>query len=211
MLHNFTFFRFHRISDTFLYRPYYDKQRDWKRINSSISTGGAIQAPFTLYFMYDSDWNNSHSFQLWNKAFSTDSDPGITNVATQKTIYDPSISGFALPTTAAFTGFTSTGGNTTNGGQFNVSGSFNKGWNFYSDGWKSGGTIFFEVLGFRDNYSGRGATGVVAFSQAEGLYWTSGAYSASLGRCLYSNSAGVHPQYVINYRASSYLVRSSKI
>ena len=165
------------------------------RINSYASTGQAIQAPFTFYYVIDNDWNDSHNFQFWNKNFSTDSDPGITNTATAKTIYDPSVSGFALPRTAAFTNFTSSGNNTSNGGEFNVSGSFNKGWNFYTNGWRTGGTVFFHALGFRDTYSGRSSgTGAVAYVSENGNYWASGAYSASNGRNLGFNSDGVYPQ-----------------
>ena len=105
--------------------PFYDNQRDWKRINSFISTGGAIQAPFIFYYVENNDWSESHNYDFWNKNFT--GAVGMNNDATLKTIYSPSPSGFVEPKTAAFTGFTSTGGNTTNRGQFNVSGSFNKG------------------------------------------------------------------------------------
>ncbi len=163
-------------------------------INSYASTGQAIKAPFTFYYVQDDDWNDSHNFQFWNKNFSTDSDPGITNAATYKTIYDPSVSGFTLPKTAAFTNFTSSGDNTTNGGEFNVSGSFNKGWNFYVNGWRTGSTVFFHALGFRDTYSGRSATGAVAFVGETGIYLSAGAFPASYGRGLYFRSDNVNPQ-----------------
>ena len=168
------------------------------RINSYASTGQAIKAPFTFYYVQDNDWSESHNFQFWNKNFSTDSDPGITNTTTAKTIYDPSVSGFALPRTAAFTNFTSSGNNTSNGGEFNVSGSFNKGWNFYVNGWRTGSTVFFHALGFRDTYSGRSATGAVASVGEIGRYWSAGAYSASNGRLLTFYSGSVNPQYWID-------------
>ena len=165
------------------------------RINSYASTGQAIKAPFTFYYVQDNDWNDSHNFQFWNKNFSTDSDPGITNAATYKTIYDPSVSGFTLPKTAAFTNFTSSGDNTTNGDEFNVSGSFNKGWNFYVNGWRTGSTVFFHALGFRDTYSGRSTgTGAVANVGESGYFLSAGAYSASSGRSLGFGSGGVGPQ-----------------
>ena len=176
------------------------------RINSYASTGQAIQAPFTFYYVRDNDWSSSHSYQFWNKNFT--SDPGITNAATAKTIYSPSPSGFVEPKTAAFTGFTSTGGNTTNSSQFNVSGSFTKGWNFYVNGWRTGSTVFFHALGFRDTYSGRSSgTGAVVYVGEGGNFWSAGASSTSYGR--YSNfaSGNVYPQYT-NYRSYGYSVRS---
>jgi hypothetical protein len=175
------------------------------RINSYASTGQAIQAPFTFYYVRDDDWNDSHSYQFWNKNFT--SDPGITNAATAKTIYSPSPSGFVEPKTAAFTGFTSTGGNTTNSSQFNVSGSFTKGWNFYTNGWKTGNTIFFDALGYRDTYNG--ATGAVVLVGGEGHFWASGASSASNGRFLGFCSGYVNPQFA-HIRSYGFSVRSVK-
>ena len=160
------------------------------RINSYASTGTAIQNPFTFYYVNNNDWSSSHSFQFWNKNFTSDS--GITNAATAKTIYSPSPSGYVEPKTAAFTGFTSTGGNTTNSSQFNVSGIWNRGWNFYTNGWKTGNTIFFDALGYRDTYNG--ATGAVVLVGGGGLFWASGASSASLGRFLDFYSGVVNPQ-----------------
>ena len=161
-------------------------------INSYSSTGQAIKAPFTFYYVQDNDWNDSHNFQFWNKNFSTDSAPGITNTVTAKTIYDPSVSGFTLPKTAAFTNFTSSSDNTSNGGEFNVSGSFTKGWNFYVNGWRTGSTVFFHALGYRDIYNG--ATGAVVNVGENGYYWSAGAYSASHGRSLVFYPGRVVPQ-----------------
>ena len=63
------------------------------------------------------------------------------------------------PKTAAFTGFTSSGNNSSNASEFNIAGNFLEGWNFYTNGWKSGSTIFFNAFGFRDTYGGR-STGI---------------------------------------------------
>ena len=165
------------------------------RINSYASTAQAIKAPFTFYYVQDNDWNDSHNFQFWNKNFSTDSDPGITNTATLKTVYDPSVSGFALPRTAAFTNFTSSGETSDNIDELNVSGSFNKGWNFYTNGWRIGNTVFFHALGWRDSFSGRPTgTGAVTHVYEGSRYWTSGAYDVSGGRYMYFLSNCVYPQ-----------------
>ena len=107
---NVCFLRFHRISDTFLYRLYFDNQKAWQRIRGAQATSIAIQFPFTFYYVPTNDWSSTHSYQFWNKNFTTA--VGINNEETIKTIYSPSPSGFVEPKTAAFTGFTSTGGNT---------------------------------------------------------------------------------------------------
>ena len=190
------------------FKPVYDNQSQWLRISGYQATSTAIQNPFTFYYVQDNDWNDSHNFQFWNKNFSTDSDPGITNTATLKTVYDPSVSGFALPRTAAFTGFTLTGDNTYDSADFNVSGSFNQGYFFYTNGWKTGSTIFFDGLGYRDTYSGRSSgTGAVAYVGVVGSFWSAGAYSASYGRGLTFDSGYVNPQRW-NYRSYGLTVRS---
>ena len=201
---NVYFLRFHRRSAAFLYKPYYDNQSEWLRINSYASTGQAIKAPFTFYYVNNNDWSDSHSYQFWNKNFTSDS--GITNAAIAKTIYSPSPSGFVEPKTAAFTGFTSTGGNSTKSSQFNVSGSFTKGYYFYTNGWKTGSTIFFDCLGYRNTY---GVTGAVVYVGEEGGFWAYGALSASHGRGFYCSTDQVHSQ-LTDFRSIGYSVLSVK-
>jgi len=161
------------------------------RINSYASTGQAIQAPFTFYYVRDNDWSDSHSYQFWNKNFTTA--VGANNEVTLKTIYSPSPSGYVEPKTAAFTGFTSTGGNTHNSSQYNISGNYNRGWNFYTNGWKTGNTFFFAAIGFRDVYSGRSGTGAVDFDGEDGSFWEVGASSISNGCVLNIGSGYVSP------------------
>ena len=177
------------------------------RIGGFQATNTAIQNPFTFYYVRDNDWNDSHSYQFWNKNFT--SDPGITNAAIAKTIYSPSPSGYVEPKTAAFTGFTSTGGNTTNRNQFNVSGSFTKGYYFYTNGWKTGSTLFFDALGFRDTYSGRSGTGAVVSVGDEDHVWSVGASSTSNGRGLAFHISRVYPQNT-DFRSYGFSVRSVK-
>ena len=176
------------------------------RVGGFQATNTAIQNPFTFYYVNSNDWSESHNWDYWNKNFT--SAASVDNTITTKTIYDPSVSGFNLPRTAAFTNFTSSGDNTSNSGQYNVSGSFNKGWNFYVNGWRTGSTVFFHALGFRDTCSGRSSgTGAVAYVGEDGIYWSAGAYSASYGRSLYFSSGSVHPQDW-NRRSDGYTVRS---
>lgn len=190
------------------YKPYYDNQRPWLRVSGFQATSTAIQNPFTFYYVQNNDWSSSHSYQFWNKNFTAAT--GINNTATLKTIYDPSLSGYCLPKTAAFTNFTSTGGNTGNVEQFNVSGNYSKGWHFYTNGWKTGNTIFFAALGYRDTYGGSyNGTGDVMNVGGNGDYWTVGATATA-----YSRFLGLFPDYVyaqnVNNRSYGFNVRSVK-
>ena len=187
------------------YKPFYDNQYPWQQIGGYQATATAIQNPFTFYYVKDNDWSSSHSYQFWNKNFTAAA--SVNNTATLKTIYSPSPSGFVEPKTAAFTGFTSTGGNTSNSSQFNVSGSFNQGYFFYTNGWKTGSTVFFDALGYRDTYSGRSSgTGAVVLVGGDGNFWASGASSASYGRRLSFDSGAVVPQTTID-RSRGFSVR----
>ena len=187
------------------FKPYYDNQYPWLRISGAQATGTAIQNPFTFYYVSNNDWSSTHNYDYWNKNFT--SAVGVNNDATLKTIYSPSPSGYVEPKTAAFTGFTSTGGNSTNSSQFNVSGSFTKGYYFYTNGWKTGSTIFFDGLGYRNTYNG--ATGAVVYVGEVGLFWSAGASSAAGGRGLFFNSGDVTPQNTSG-RSYGFSVRSVK-
>ena len=189
----------------FSHKPFYDNQRPWQKIRTQVSIGTAIQSPFTFY-CNESDWNSSHSYQFWNKNFTAAT--GVNNTATIKTIYSPSPSGYVEPKTAAFTGFTSTGGNVVNANQFNVNGAWDKGLNFYTNGWKTGGTIFLAALGFRDIYLNRPtANGEIGGANDSGLYWTAGARTTTFGRFFYFYTGGLYPDNG-DYRSAGFTCRS---
>ena len=172
---------------------FYDNQRAWLMTANKASTGISIQNPFTFYYVRDNGWNSTHSYQFWNKNFTTAAT--VNNTATLKTIYSPSPSGFVESQTAAFTGFTSTGANSSSVSQFNVNGSYNRGWHFYTDGWKTGITVLFDALGFRDVYSGR-STGIGAVTEvnSSGYYWANGTYSITNSRGLLFGPTVVYAQ-----------------
>ena len=101
-----------------------------------------------------------------------------------KTVYDPSPVGYKMPPSNAFTGFTTSGQNSSASSEFNTAG-WNNGWNFYCRKNKaaSDGIINFPALGARSYTSGDlGSVGI-------SYYWTaipyilnsSIAYSCSLG------------------------------
>jgi hypothetical protein len=132
------------------------------------------------------------------------------NNPVKKTIYSPSPTSFSEPKTAAFTGFTSSGGNSTSG--FNASGGLNKGMNFYCQPKATGGTAFFSALGFRDVHSSRvnsSTAGAVAFVSDNGSYWSAGpSDTPTYARFLGFNSAVVYPQNE-DSRAYGFTVRSA--
>ena len=166
-------------------KPYYDNQYYyWQRMSGDKPTNISIQFPFTFYCNYG-DWNTIHSYQFWNMNFTTA--VGINNEETIKTIYSPSPSGFVEPKTAAFTGFTSTGGNTGTYSQFNVNGGFDGGWNFYTSGWKTGELIFFPALWYRDE------GGNISINN-NGYYLTVGASSTTNSRHLDMKKGSISPQ-----------------
>ena len=173
------------------------------RISGFQATATAIQNPFTFYYVNKNDWSSSHSYQFWNKNFT--SDPGITNAAITKTIYSPSPSGFVEPKTAAFTGFTSTGGYSKTSSQFNVSGAWTDGWLYYSNGWKSGETLFFNALAFRDS---PGSIELASFGP-DGNYWTAGASSTSQGYFFVFGLTIIDPQSTY-YRSAAFNCRPVK-
>lgn len=135
----------------------------------------------------NNDWSLSHNYDYWNIYFT--SGVGENNDETIKNIYDPCVSGFTLPKTAAFTSFTSTGYSTTSFEQYNVSGSFNKGWNFYTMGWKNGETIFFGSMGCRRNESGN-----IDEVLVDGHFWKTGAASSSTAYSMWIDAYYVFPQ-----------------
>ena len=174
--------------------PYYDNQYNWLCVSGSQSTANAIKNPFTFYYAQDNDWSSTHNYDYWNKNFTTS--VGIVSTATLKTIYDPANSGFTQPMTAAFTNFTLNGSNTSTGSQFNVNGVWNFGWYFYTSGWKTGSTVFFQALGIRDVYSRRPTgIGTLILSGSNGYAWSVGASSASSAYLLYISSGCVYTQY----------------
>lgn len=139
--------------------------------NVAVATNTTIQHPNIFYFT-DGAWSSINSLEYWNKGNIATT---VNNNTVYKTIYSPSPTSYVEPKSAVFTGFTSSGGNSSGG--FNVSGSFAKGWNFYCQPNFAGNTIIFSALGIRDSYSGRvnAITGGTIFGLGgSGLYWSAG-------------------------------------
>ena len=166
------------------------------RVSGFQTTGTAIQNPFTFYYTQNGDWSSGHNYDYWNKNFTSFVE--ATNIANFKTIYDPSVSGFLLPKTAAFTGFTDSGQNSNNVSSFNVSGVWNAGWAFYTESWKSGKILFFKALGLRNSNDG-----IMNYKDVIGVYWTNGTQSNTKGNYLAIEVLLVYP-HARYYRSSGY-------
>ncbi|WP_129588738.1 fimbrillin family protein [Prevotella heparinolytica] len=121
-----------------------------------------------------------------------------------KTIYDPCPAGYSLPPNNVYSGFTTTGGNTSNSSQFNVQGPWNKGWNFYCGLNHTGDTVFFPASGYRGTSSAVPCDmGNIAY------YWTAGPYDTYNGWYLIFYAGFVYPLYY-NYRSHGFEVRASQ-
>ena len=124
-------------------------------------------------------------YNLW----STDNDKTDANdEVVMKSVYDPSPVGYSLPASNVFTGFTTTGGNTSNPAEFNVNGGFDKGWHFYCKPNKQGSIVFFPACGSR-HYGTGSLRGVSTF----GYYWVAGPSDRRSGCYLNFNSSHVRP------------------
>ena len=124
-------------------------------------------------------------YNLW----STDNDKTDANdEVVMKSVYDPSPVGYSLPASNVFTGFTTTGGNTSNPAEFNVNGGFDKGWHFYCKPNKQGSIVFFPACGSR--HYGTGSLGKVS---TFGYYWVAGPSDRRSGCYLNFNSSHVRP------------------
>ena len=149
--------------------------------------------------------NGSMDGQYYN-LWSTDNDKTVPNDdVVIKSVYDPSPVGYSLPASNAFTGFTTTGGNTGNSSEYNVLGGFNKGWYFYTKPNKQGETVFFPACGYR--YYGAGSLSTV--TAAYGWYWVAGPNSWNSSRCLLFRSGFVRPLLGSN-RSGGFSVRCAK-
>ena len=152
-----------------------------------------IREPYRLLRNDDLSGVNN-AWDADNTAFSTDS-------RVVKTINDPCPPGFCVPRFFAFTGFTSTGENSTHDpdiygdwvAQDDAAGR-PAGWNFTTTGTDADKTLFFPLGGFRP-YNGN-----IASVSERGYYWTAAPYERNGSPYGYAESGflqqnRVDPQY----------------
>ena len=164
--------------------------------NACITSGITRPGTFCINNRMDHKY-----FNLWsanNNVYTANDNPVV------KTIYDPCPAGYKMPPSNAFTGFTTTGQNTTNSSQFNVQGPWNRGWNFYCNSSKTE-TVFFPASGYREYRSATLNTYVGNFAS----YWTAGPKSTASGRHLYFRSNLASP-LDSNSRNYGFVVRAAQ-
>ena len=161
--------------------------------NMTISNN--IQNPDKFYIYGSSLWTNYGYYNLWS------ADNTVTGGYNQgndnpvvKTVYDPCPVGFKMPANNAFTGFTTTGLNSTSQSEMNVDGTDdwqqwtnNFGHNFWTNSSKTA-TINFPASGLR--YNDGGSLGLVGNF---GYYWSAVPNITFSGCGLYFLSGRVHP------------------
>lgn len=148
-----------------------------------------ILNPFT-FFCQDANNNNdwqsavTSRYNHWDAAKTA---AGATDSNTKKTVYDPCPVGFKVPNARVYTGFTTTGGNTSDSSQFNVVGNWSSGWNFKRNANDAAGN-YFPASGFRDHESG-----ALSGMGSGGYYWSSAPSSAANAYGLDFYSGNVYP------------------
>lgn len=161
----------------------------------------SIKRPYSFFYgteAYGYIWEPSGKNNLWDAGNNS---TGASDSTVTKTIYDPSPVGFSVPNARVFTGFTTTGTNSSDATTFNVVGDFANGRNFMRNSEDTVGH-FFAASGYRASYSG----GLYDVGSG-GYYWTAVPYSAARGRYLYFYASDVNPLST-NYRAYGFSVRA---
>lgn len=181
---------------------YGDKNFGTLDVAEEKTVANAIAKPWLFFIQYDDtlhNWNNlEYFYNFWDANCAA---AGASDNVTVKTIYDPSPVGFKVPNGRTFTGFTTTGSNSSNPEEFNVVGSFDKGWKFKANADDADGQ-FFAASGYR--YSSSGGLLIVS---GYGYYWSSAASSQTFAYYLCFYSGYVSPLYNSS-RASGFSVRA---
>lgn len=171
------------------------------------------------YYVNDGDWCWGHNDKLWGGVPFGDAtinykDIVANNGATDKSLFDPCPSGWMLPKSDAWMGFTSTGLNTsatiesvhiaTQNYQNYATSNVDLGMLFYMQAWRSGPTSFFPFCGWR---TGDGSCFVV---RQCGGYYTSAASFNDASSILHIHPGLVNPyDYGYQYarRSCAYPIR----
>ncbi|WP_390885403.1 hypothetical protein, partial [Hoylesella saccharolytica] len=118
------------------------------------SIGDAIQHPWNMFgeaWTYQHDWCNATYNNLWSMGNTV---TGYNDNAVVKTIYDPCPASFKMPASNAFTGFTTTGGNTGTPSEWNINGGWDYGYNFNNKISHPDATVWFPASGYRRSSDG---------------------------------------------------------
>lgn len=172
----------------------------------SIATGGngvfqsaALQHPATFYvgISANPDWSYCHYKNLWSAA---NEDHGYSAAPVVKTIYDPSPVGFHVPSSSAFTGFTTSGKEESAPAGIKVDGEWNNGWSFV--GISRFSPAYFPAAGHRGSHDNKLYKNKVA-----GYYWTAIPSSLYQAISLYLDQNKVNPVHSAFHRANAFSIR----
>ena len=175
--------------------------------NMSITNN--IQNPDKFYIYGSSVWTNYGYYNLWS------ADNTVTGGYNQgndnpvvKTVYDPCPVGFKMPANNAFTGFTTTGQNSTSQSEMNVDGTSdwqtyqnNFGHNFWTNSSKTA-TINFPASGLRN-----GNGGSFNYVGNIGYYW-SAVPSSTYNGCILGFGSGYVVPLSNDNRSYGFAVRA---
>ena len=166
-----------------------------KNAGNNMSIQNSIQNPGSFY-TGGSSWSSAPPtgysyYNLWSADNTT---TGYNDNSVVKTVYDPCPVGFKMPASKAFTGFTTTGLNSSTQSEFNVDGTDNSqtyqnnfGYNFWTNSSKTA-TIYFPVSGYRNL-----SDGSLDYAGSIGCYWSAVPYSTDFSCFLGFNSGSVYP------------------
>ena len=162
---------------------------------NNMSITNNIQNPDKFYIYGSSMYTNYGYNNLWSADNTVTGDYNVGNDnPVVKTVYDPSPVGFKMPANNAFTGFTTTGQNSSTQSEFNVNGTGN--WQTYQNNfghnfWTSSSqtaTINFPASGSRDSN-----VGSLNYVGNYGSYWLAVPSIAGYGCILFFSSGFVGP------------------
>ena len=154
-----------------------------------------IQNPDKFYIYGSSLWTNYGYYNLWSADNTVTGGYNIGNDnPVVKTVYDPCPVGFKMPANNAFTGFTTTGQNSSTQSELNVDGTSdwqqwtnNFGHNFWTNNSKTA-TINFPASGLRSDDDGS-----LNYVGNNGYYWSAVPSYTNNGCNLGCSSGSVNP------------------
>jgi len=177
--------------------------------DASASLAYAVKNPtkFILGASTTSDWLNATAYtaqcdNLWGNPNATATQPNPERGS--KSIYDPCPPGWRVPSQESFQIFTQNGAN---GGTRNMSGSWGRGYIFYTQYYLSGSTSYWPALGLR-NYSG-----TYEYIGSSGMLWSSSSFASgniNAGYFDYYNGNGAVSPMQTRQRGNSFPIRCSQ-
>ena len=175
----------------------------------NMSIKNNIQNPDKFYIYGSSLWTNYGYYNLWSADNTVTGGYNLGNDnPVVKTVYDPCPVGFKMPANNAFTGFTTTGLNSSTQSELNVDGTDNWqtfqnnfGHNFWTNSSKTA-TINFPASGLR-NFD----DGSLSSVGNNGYYWSAVPGNTGNGCGLVFGSGNVSPLY-FNSRVYGFAVRA---